>query len=113
MGAGSMRRRDCGYTPTLDALVVAICADYARRETAIREEAVSLRTRMEYKYLNYRILEAAAEIVGERYAMLYIEEIGSKTGYARSKHDAVGEGLYKEEKREVKINIARKLHLID
>ena len=103
----------CGYTPTLDALVVALCRDYERRAVAVASERVTPRTGMEYKYLNYRIFEGAAEIVGERYAALYINEIGRKIGYASSAHDAVCERVYKEEKQEVKINVARKLHLLD
>ena len=113
MGTRRIDRTACGYTPTLDALVVALCADYARRANAVESERVTPRTGMEYKYLNYRIYEGAAEIVGERYADVYINEIGRKIGYASTKHDAVSERTYKEEKQEVKINVARKLHLLD
>ncbi len=113
MGNRRIDKEACGYTPTLDALVVALCRHYDRRATAVESERVTPRTGMEYKYLNYRIYEGAAEIVGERYASLYIDEIGKKTGYAATAHDAVSERVYKEEKQEVKINVARKLHLLD
>lgn len=101
-----------GYTDTLDAVIVALCLDYDRRAAAVEKGAVSSRCGMEYKYLNYRIFEGAAEIVTERYARLYINEIGRKVGYALTEHPAISERKYKVEKREVKINIARKLHLI-
>ena len=101
-----------GYTPTLNDVIVALCADYGRREGAILEGVVTPRVGMEYKYMNYRIYEAAAEIVSERYARLYIDEIGGKVGYAKTAHPAISERMYKIEKQEVKINIAKKLHLI-
>ncbi len=56
---------------------------------------------------------AAAEIVGERYAELYIEEIGRKTGYAKSRDETVSETTYKTYKQLTKENIAKKLHLTD
>ena len=101
-----------GYTKTLDQLVVALCADYERRKSAIGIEAVSPRCAMEYKYMNYLIFEGAAEVVGTSFAELYINEIGRKIGFAATKHPAVTEQTYKLEKQEVKINIAKKLHLI-
>lgn len=104
---------DCyGYTPTLDRVITALCGDYKRRQSAVAESLVSSRCTMEYKYLNYRIYEGAAEIVGTRYAELYIDEIGRNVGYAKTAHPAAGEQTYKTEKQEVKYNIARKLHLI-
>lgn len=101
-----------GYTDTLDALIVALCLDYERRKNAVELGSVSSRCGMEYKYLNYRIYEGAAEIVSERFAPLYINEIGRKIGYAATEHPAISESQYKRDKFEVKINIARKLHLL-
>lgn len=101
-----------GYTPTLDRVIIALCADYDRRKSAVAQKLVNPRCTMEYKYLNYRIYEAAAEIVGAAYAELYIDEIGRSVGYAKTAHPAAGEQTYKTEKQEVKHNIARKLHLI-
>ncbi len=112
MGTRYIKKHGLGYTPTLDGLVVALCRDYERRRLAREEGAVSKRTSMEYGYINAKIYEAAAEIVGERYAELYIDEIGKSVGYAKTKHDAVSETTYKEEKLAVKISIAEKLHLI-
>lgn len=97
---------------TLDELVVAFCADYERRKSCVLDGSVGARCSMEYEYINHRIWEGAAEVVGAGYAELYINEIGSKTGYANSKHTAATESTYKLEKKEVKQNIARKLHLV-
>lgn len=98
---------------TLDALVVALCRDYVRREVAISNRAVSKRTDTEYRYLNFRIFEAAAEIVGERLAYAYICEIGGMVGYAKSEIDCMSEGTYKTYKRLIIENIAKRLHLSD
>ncbi len=111
MGAGSMKPRV--FSTSLDSVITALCADYDRRESAINEGSVSPRIAMEYKYINYNIFTASAEIVGEKYALMYIREIGNKQGFASSEHDAVCESTYKIEKRDVKINIAKRLHLAD
>lgn len=108
MGAGRVR----GCPPTLDRLIVAFCADYERRKEAIAEGSVPMRIEMEYKYLNHRIFEGAAEAVGARYAELYINEIGKGVGYANSAHPASCESSYKTEKQQVKLGIAGKLHLL-
>ena len=99
-----------GYTSTLDNIIVALCADYQRREDAIREGSVSRRTEMEYRYINYRIFDGVAEVVGADDALTYIYEIGRKIGYAKSKID-ISELSYKNNKLEIKINVACKLHL--
>ena len=110
MGAGRM---SVGAMPeTLERLIVALCADYMRRKRAVAERSVGIRTEMEYKYVNHRILEGAAEIVGAELAELYIDEIGRRVGYVNSAHPASCESSYKTEKGEVKLSIARKLHLL-
>lgn len=99
---------------TLDALVVALCRDFMRRQVAICEGFMSKRTLTEYKYLNTGIFEAVSEVVGEFDAKAYIEEIGSMTGYAKSKFAyRMSEGTYKSYKRNITHNIAKKLHLSD
>ena len=98
---------------TLDALVVALCRDYTRRQVAISSGALSKRTLTEYKYINANIYEAVAEIVGERDVLNYIEEIGGMTGFAKSKICYMSEGTYKAYKRMIIDNIAKKLHLCD
>ena len=108
--------RDCklkNEKDTLDALVLALCRDYFRRKEAIEDHTANRRTLTEYRYLNYRIREAAAEIVGDVLAPVYIREIGESIGYAKSRDEENSELTYKRYKQLVKANIARKLHLAD
>ena len=102
-----------GYGDTLDNLIVAICRDYPRRKDAVIENRCSARCAMEYRYLNSGILRAAIEVAGETDGETYIYEIGEKIGYAYSRIDNVSESTYKKIKKEVKLNIARKLHFLD
>ena len=96
---------------TLDAVIVALCADYPRRACAIEMESMPFNVVMEYRFLNYRILNAAMEASGERDALKFINEIGSRRGYVDSE-TYLSESVYKNRKREVKENIAKKLSLI-
>lgn len=98
---------------TLDALVRALCLDYPRRERAISERSVSHRTDTEFRYYNFKIFDAAAEVVGEAEAEIYIKEIGAAVGYAKSESFLISEVTYKQRKRLVMNNIAKKLHLCD
>ena len=97
---------------TLSRLVVALCADFGRRCALIESGKVVRRVEMELRYLNAKIYDAASEVVGEEYAENIIYEIGNKIGYARSEISAWSESTYKIYKREVAINIARRLYLI-
>ena len=60
---------------TLDELVVLLCKDFLRRERMLACPEISHRTKVELKYINYKIVEAAREIVGNDYST-YIKEIG-------------------------------------
>lgn len=93
--------------------MIALCLDYRRRQEAIEKREVSRRTDTEYRYYNFKIFDAAAEIVGERFAARYIDEIGRRVGYAKTDIDCVSEVTYKSYKRRIKDNIARRLHLCD
>ena len=98
---------------SLDKLIVALCADYGRRKRAVRDKLVGKRVRMEYSYINARILEGAGEISGAALAEAFIDEIGSGIGYAHSRIDCLGENAYKLYKKDIKENIARRMHLAD
>ena len=106
-----MAKRD--VESSLDALVHALCLDYSRRERAISERSVSHRTDTEFRYYNFKIFDAAAEVVGEADALIYIKEIGERIGYAKSEMYLISETTYKKRKRFVMNNIAKKLHLSD
>ena len=108
MDSGNVRKKD-----TVAELVVAFCKDFARREEAIAQGNLSHRTIVELKYYNYKILEAAREIVGERDAPVFISDIGNSVGYASSSLDYFSEAYYKTKKIEVRNNIAKRLHLTD
>lgn len=101
------------YTSSLDDLIISLCRDFKRREAVVCSSECKERTAIEYKYLNYKIREAAMEIVGERYAARFIDDIGKKTGYARTEIVGFSEADYKTVKRAVKLGIARSLHLLD
>lgn len=103
---------ESGYTDTLDGIIIALCKDLGRREDAVRDKCCSKRTAMEYEYINSRIHTAAREIAGDE-ADIYIHEIGERTGYAYSSVMKVSESTYKKMKKEIKFNIAKKLHMID
>ena len=98
---------------TLDTLVIALCLDYQRRKSAIEGRSVGRRVDTEFRYLNFRIFDAAAEIAGEEDAEGFIQDIGERIGYAKSELWHLSEGTYKDYKRCIKDNIAKKLHLID
>ncbi len=98
---------------SLDVLVVALCLDYSRRQQAIEGRCVTKRVDTEFRYYNFKIFDATAEIVGDALAESYIEEIGKKIGYAKSSLYEVSEATYKKYKKLIKENIAKKLHLTD
>ena len=98
---------------TLDTLVIALCLDYSRRKEAIEARSIAKRTDTEFRYYNFKIFDATAEIVGWRMAEKYIDEIGNRVGYAKTNIDGVSEVTYKNYKRLIKNNIAKKLHLRD
>ena len=106
-----MRDRKC--VSTVDAIVEALCLDFQRRSKAIYDGSVTHRTEMEYRYLNYKILTATEEIVGLGRAVIMIDDIGARRGYAKSELYDTSECDYKIKKRMVKDNIAKALHLID
>ncbi len=96
---------------SLDDLIKAMCADFGRRALVIEQRTAPFNVIMEYRFMNYRILEAAIEVSGSRDAEEYIKDIGLGTGYAKSALNVLSEHVYKKRKREVKRNIARRLSL--
>ncbi len=114
MGCGNVIARTASQLPdAVKRTVVALCADFERRRELIEGRLLSRRTELEFRYLNYKIAEAAIEVVGEANAKIYIEEIGGRIGYAKSKLLCISESTYKRKKSEIILNIAKKLHLSD
>jgi len=102
----------CRLPPTVDALVIALCADYVRRAEAILSDETPTRMKVELRYINYKLADAVADVVERRLIPLFIEEIGSRIGFASSKIEGMGESVYKRSKAKIKVNIAKKLYLI-
>lgn len=98
---------------TLSGVITALCADYPRRSAALQKKNISHRTEMEYRYFNFRIYEAAKEIAGDADADAFILDIGLQIGYAKTSLSHMCESIYKEKKRLIKENIAKKLHFSD
>lgn len=98
--------------PELERIVIALCADYQRRAEIIGSKNAPYNVIMEYRFLNYRIMNAAMEVAGSRDALFFINDIGTDIGYAASDLFVLSEKVYKERKREVKINIAKRLSLL-
>lgn len=94
----------------VDRLVVALCADYFRRKRLIERGGAPYTVIMECRYLNYRIYDAAFQIVGGN-AEPFIRDIGDGVGYASSGIVGISESTYKKRKAEVKRSIARRLAL--
>jgi hypothetical protein len=98
---------------TLDELVVALCRDYERRAAALSSDGVSTRTKVEFRYLNYKIADAVGELVERELVPVFIREIGDRVGYSASAVVCMSESTYKSKKASAKVNIARKLHFCD
>lgn len=96
----------------VEEIIRALCADYTRRALTIECRSAPFNVIMEYRFLNYRIMNAAIEIAGPRDARCFIKDIGESTGYAESDLYLLSETSYKQRKSEVKYNIARRLSLM-
>ena len=96
---------------TLDGLIVALCADYDRREEIILGRMAQRRVDNELRYINFKIFDATAEIVGEGRAADFIREIGQRIGFVNAADHYMSEGTYKHYKALVKENLVRKLYL--
>ena len=94
-------------------IVIALCADFFRRRTAIEEKSVSHRTDTEYRYLNFKIHDACAGVVGEELCDSFIRFIGGRIGYAKCDLDIMSEVTYKRYKHRATVAIALSLHLVD
>ncbi len=97
---------------TLDEMIKAYCADFLRRAQVIADKSAPFNVIMEYKFLNYRIYSAACEMGGAGNALAFITDIGEGRGYAKSELSVMSESVYKIKKREIKLNIARRLSLL-
>ena len=96
----------------IDAIVVALCADFPRRQAAIEARTARRRVDAEFRYLNFKIYEAVRRVcLDDEEAEVLIEEIGKEVGYARSRLDYLSEFTYKRYKRRAIDGIAEELYL--
>ena len=96
----------------VENIIKALCADYTRRALVMECKSAPFNVIMEYRFLNYRIMNAAIEIARPRDARGFIKDIGEETGYSASDLWLLSETEYKKRKVEIKYNIARRLSLI-
>ncbi len=97
----------------IEGVAISLCADYFRRKKCIAERTVGKRVRMEYSYINAKVLDAAAGIVGTALAEIFIWEIGRCIGFARSEVNTMSELTYKTKKAKIKEEILRNIYYID
>ena len=102
---------DKKMSKTTEGLVVALCADFGRRKRLIERKSAPYSVIMECRFLNYRMLDAAIQVAGERDAEIFIRDIGEGKGYASTDLYILSERVYKDRKAEVKIGIAKRLLL--
>ena len=103
--------RNGSIKDSLHSVIVALCADYGRRKEAIEKRLAPHRVDTEMRYYNFKMFDAAAEIVGDEKAEQFIREIGESIGYAYSSIEGISETTYKKYKKLVVENITRALHL--
>ena len=96
----------------IEEIVRALCADYTRRAMVMKQGSAPYNVIMEYRFLNYRILNATVEIAGTRDARGFIKDIGEEIGYSTTDLWLLSESEYKNRKIRIKHNIARRLSLI-
>lgn len=96
----------------LERIIKSLCADYTRRALVIECRNAPFNVIMEYRFLNYRIMNAAIEIAGPRDARGFIKDIGDEIGYAATDLWLLSENEYKQRKSQVKHNIAKRLSLM-
>ena len=94
-------------------IVELLSRDYEWRKCVIKEKRMTPRVRTEYAYINAKLYSASQDIVGPQYADIFIHEIGNKIGFAKSRVDCMSEGTYKLYKTRIKLNMLRKLYLLD
>lgn len=107
------RRRKRQTMPATTANVVkALCADYARRENAIKFSAITGPTLARYVELNAAIVKALESVeTGIREGLL--DDIATGRGYENSKlAPLMAKNTYYERKQKVLFTIARELWLI-
>lgn len=94
-------------------LVVAICADYDRRATALRKNELAQDTANEFKHLNEAVDLALSCISDADERKHMMQDIAHRRGYNWSQLSPfVSKNIYYKRKRLVAYRIAQSLNLI-
>ena len=96
----------------VERTVRGVCEDYARRQKEIERGKLPPEIIGHYMIMNAKIDNAIASCCEESFCEEIREDIGTQTGYNRSKVTFLSFGAYKTRKRECKLAIAKALHLI-
>lgn len=92
--------------------VRGICEDYSRRKKEIEKGTLPPETLGHYMVMNAKIDNAIASCCEECFCEDIREDIGSLTGYNRSRIGYLSVCTYKTRKKACKLAIAKALHLI-
>jgi hypothetical protein len=98
--------------PEVRQVVVALCADYERRERILRRQSATPDVLSLYETLNRGIDRAVAELCEARIRTEMRRDIGAKRGARRTPLYFMSEGTYKRRKRDTQHRIAEALHLL-
>ena len=93
-------------------LVIALCADYDRRERILRRGAATPDVLSVFESLNRGIDRAVAETCEIGIRTDIRRDIGAKRGARRTQLYFLSEGTYKRRKRDAQHRIAEELHLL-
>lgn len=97
---------------TVVEIVCGMCADYGRRELAIKHSNIVGETLARYIELN-RAIDSSLNLCDSRITNHLIEDIAEGRGYAFSQCSVVmAKNTYYENKRKFIYHVARKLNLI-
>lgn len=105
-------RYDYEIPTTVVQIVRGICADYERRENAIKHSNITDSTLERYLELNVAI-ECSLNLCDARVREHLVGDIAEERGYAFSQCSLdIAKNTYYENKRKFIYNVARKLSLI-
>lgn len=96
----------------VERTVRGVCEDYPRRKKEIERGTLPPETIGHYMIMNAKIDSAIASCCEESFCEEIREDIGSQTGYDRSRITFLSAGTYKARKKACKIAIAKALNLI-
>lgn len=98
--------------PEAQRVVIALCADYDRRERALCKGDADAAVLANYACLNRTIDRAVAAVCEEGICRQIRADIGARRGARRTPLYYLGEGTFKRRKRAAEYHIAKALSLV-